>query len=63
MLLTNKFSFLQIFVVNSKWMTIMKNTKQGESGKVGNQLPLFDGVCKCQKWVENANQTHLKQII
>ena len=25
--------------------------------------PLFDGVCKCQKWVENANQTQLKPII
>ena len=23
--------------------------------KVGNELPLFDGVCKCQRWVENAN--------
>jgi len=25
--------------------------------------PLFHGVCKCQKWVENANQTQLKLII
>ena len=25
--------------------------------------PLFDGVCKFQKWVENANQTQLKPII
>ena len=25
--------------------------------------PLFGGVCKCQKWVENANQTQLKPII
>ena len=25
--------------------------------------PLFDGVCKCQKWVENSNQTQLKPII
>jgi len=24
--------------------------------------PLFDGVCECQKWVENANQTQLKLI-
>ena len=24
---------------------------------------LFDGVCKCQKWVENSNQTQLKTII
>ena len=31
--------------------------------KVGNELPLFDGVCKCQKWVENANQTQLKPMI
>ena len=31
--------------------------KQGESWKVGNELPLFDEVCKCQKWVENPNQT------
>ena len=27
---------------------------------VGNELPLFDGVCK---WVENANQTQLKPMI
>ena len=25
--------------------------------------PLFGGVCKCQKWVENAYQTQLKPII
>ena len=25
--------------------------------------PLFEGVCKCQKWVENANQPQLKPII
>ena len=55
--------FLQIFVVNVKWMTIMKDIKQCQSWKVGNELPLFNGVCKCQKWVENANQTQLKPII
>ena len=43
-------------------MNIMKDIKQGESWKVGNELklPLFDGVCK---WVENANQTQLKPIM
>ena len=25
--------------------------------------PLLDGVCKSQRWVENANQTQLKPII
>jgi len=25
--------------------------------------PLFGGVCKCQKVVENANQTQLKPIV
>ena len=46
-------------------MTIMKDIKQCdcESWKVGNELPLFDEVCKSQKWVENANQTQLKPII
>ena len=42
-------------------MTIM-NIKQGESWKI-KMKPLFDRVCKCQKWVENANQTQLKPII
>ena len=53
-------------IVNVKWMTIMKDIKkdikQCESWKVGNE-PLFDGVCKYQKGVENANQTQLKPII
>ena len=35
----------------------------GESGKVGNELPLCNGVCKCHKWVEIANKTKLKPII
>ena len=55
--------FYWSFVVNVKWMTIMKDIKLCESWKVGNELSLFDGVCKCQKWVENANQTQLKPII
>ena len=63
MLLKINLAFLQIFVVNVKWMAIMKDIKQGESWKVGNELPLFDGVCKCQKYVKNANQTQLKSII
>ena len=41
----------------------MKGIKQGESWKVGNELPLFDGVCKLQKWVGNSNQTQLKPIV
>ena len=41
---------------------IMKDKKQGESWKLGNGA-FFDGVCKCQKRVENANQTQLKPII
>jgi len=41
----------------------MKDIRQGESWKVGNELPLFEGVCKCHKWMENANQTKLKPII
>ena len=40
----------------------MKDIKQSESWKIG-MKPLLDGVCKCQKWVENANQTQLKPII
>ena len=40
-------------------MTVINNIKQGESWKVGNELPLFDRVCKCQKWVK----PQLKQII
>ena len=55
--------FYWSFVVNVKWMTIMKDIKLCESWKVGNELSLFDGVCKYQKWVENANQTQLKPII
>ena len=43
-------------------MTKMKDIKQGESWKVGNEA-FIDGVCKCQKWVENANQTQLIPII
>ena len=48
-------------------MTIMKDIHQGESYlyiyiKVYDE-PLFDGVCKCQKWVENANQTQQKPMI
>ena len=41
----------------------MTDIKQGESGKIENEFPLYDGGCKCQKWVENANQTQLKPII
>ena len=37
-------------------MTILKDIKKGES-------LIIDGVCKCQKWVENANQIQLKPII
>ena len=59
MLLKINSVFLQIFVVNVKWMTVINNIKQGESWKVGNELPLFDRVCKCQKWVK----PQLKQII
>ena len=40
----------------------MKDIKQGESWKY-EMKPLFDGVCKCQKWVEKANQTQLKPVI
>ena len=25
--------------------------------------PLFDGVCECKKWVENASQTQLNPIV
>ena len=44
-------------------MTIMKGIKQGEIHGRYEMKPLFDGVCKCQKWVENANQTQVKPII
>ena len=37
MLLKINSVFLQIFVINVKWMTIMKDIKQGESWKVGNE--------------------------
>ena len=39
----------------------MKDIKQGESHERYEMI--FDGVCECQKWVENANQTQLKPII
>ena len=41
----------------------MKGIKQGESWKVWNEAFIFDGVLKCHKWVENANQDQLKPII
>ena len=61
----NKFSIFtdQTNVFAVKLMTIMKDIKQGDSWKVGNELPLFEGVCKFQKWVENENRTWLKPII
>ena len=54
MLLKINSVFLQIFVVNVKWMTIMKDIKQGESWKVGNEafiwwslwMPEMSGKCK-----------------
>ena len=61
-LFKTKFGFLPIFVVNVNWMTIMKDIQQGESWKY-KMKPSFDGVCKCQKWVKNANQTQLKPIM
>ena len=50
----HKFSCLQIFVVNVKWMTIMKDIKQVESWKVWNEafiwwslwMPEMSGKCK-----------------
>jgi len=56
-MLLKKILFLQIFVVNVGYKTRWKLKL------VGNELLLFDGVCKCQKWVENANQTQLKPMI
>ena len=38
------------------------NEEYKTSWKVGNEA-FYDGVCKCQKWMENANQTQLKPII
>ena len=64
MLLKLNSVFIHIFVVNVKWMTIMKDIKQGDQLPKGMEMNwLYLIVCKCQKWVENVNQTQLKPII
>ena len=37
--------FLQIFVVNVKLITVMKDIKLGESWKIGNEAFIYDKVC------------------